>query len=179
MYLIVGCSTANEICECLKKIYSQATKVINFSKGLGLKYKTFSAVMLGKTPYSTLNQFINALTSSKISEDEEEVSQNIITWYSLPKKGGEYERTTLTLEKHVSCLQDREQVLITVNIDHVFSTTKHFKVKIRKRIILAHVESVVGIIILLLSFFIGGINRINLLINYDKQRLDITFISKH
>ena len=73
MYLLVGCSTAKEMWECLEKSYIQATKTINFTRVLGLKYKTF--VMLGKTPYSTLNQFIYALTSFYIREDRKEVSQ--------------------------------------------------------------------------------------------------------
>ncbi|KAH0717546.1 hypothetical protein KY285_013577 [Solanum tuberosum] len=75
MYLIVGCSTANDMLECLKKAYIQARKVINFARGLCLKYKTFRTVILGKTSYSTLNQFIYALTSFDIREDKEEVSQ--------------------------------------------------------------------------------------------------------
>ncbi|KAH0777089.1 hypothetical protein KY290_008500 [Solanum tuberosum] len=73
MHLIVGCSTAKEMWECLEKAYIQATKIINFARGLGLKYKTF--VILGKAPYSTLNQFVYALTSFGIREDKEEVPQ--------------------------------------------------------------------------------------------------------
>jgi len=73
MHLIVGCSTTKEMWECLKKAHIQATKVIYFARGLGLKYKTF--VILGKAPYSTLNQFVYALTSFDIREDEEEVPQ--------------------------------------------------------------------------------------------------------
>ncbi|KAH0707717.1 hypothetical protein KY289_012793 [Solanum tuberosum] len=63
MHLIMGCSTAKKRWECLEKAYIQATKVINFTRGLG------------KTPYSTLNQFIYALTSFDIRKDEEMVSQ--------------------------------------------------------------------------------------------------------
>ncbi|KAH0698858.1 hypothetical protein KY285_013105 [Solanum tuberosum] len=63
MYLIVGCSNAKEMWECLEKTYIQATKVINFARSLG------------KASYSTLNQFINALTSFDIREDEEEMPQ--------------------------------------------------------------------------------------------------------
>ncbi|KAH0679283.1 hypothetical protein KY284_020368 [Solanum tuberosum] len=70
MYLIVGCSTSKEMWECLEEAYLQATKdkefqlkqqlqtihkpvdedskVINFARGLGLKYKTFRTVMLGR-----------------------------------------------------------------------------------------------------------------------------------
>ncbi|KAH0728435.1 hypothetical protein KY284_004300 [Solanum tuberosum] len=94
MYLIVGCSTAKKMWECLEEAYLQATKdkefqlkqklqsvklgtetideyikefkgicddlvaihnpvdedskVINFARGLGLKYKTFMTVMLGR-----------------------------------------------------------------------------------------------------------------------------------
>ncbi|KAH0717896.1 hypothetical protein KY285_013927 [Solanum tuberosum] len=73
MHLIVGCSTSKEMRECLEKAYIQATKIINFARGLGLKYKTF--VILGKAPYFTLNQFVYALTSFDIREDEEEVPQ--------------------------------------------------------------------------------------------------------
>ncbi|KAH0647510.1 hypothetical protein KY290_033507 [Solanum tuberosum] len=73
MYLIVGCSTAKKVWECLEKADIQATKIINFARDLGLKYKTF--VILGKTPNSTLNQFVYTLTSFDIREDEEKVSQ--------------------------------------------------------------------------------------------------------
>uniref|UniRef100_M1BN43 PAE n=1 Tax=Solanum tuberosum TaxID=4113 RepID=M1BN43_SOLTU len=73
MYLIVGCSTAKKVWECLEKAYIQATKIINFARDLGLKYKTF--VILGKTPNSTLHQFVYTLTSFDIREDEEKVSQ--------------------------------------------------------------------------------------------------------
>ncbi|KAH0717677.1 hypothetical protein KY285_013708 [Solanum tuberosum] len=118
MDLTVGCSTAKKVCECLeKKSYIQATKVIYFARGLGLKYKTF--VILGKAPYSTLNQFVYALTSFDIREDEEDVPQQTTTWYYLLKKAGEEETTTLTPVKHVSSLLDREQVLRTVNMDQV------------------------------------------------------------
>ncbi|KAH0764298.1 hypothetical protein KY285_000169 [Solanum tuberosum] len=101
MYLIVGCSTANEMWECLEEAYLQATKdnefqlkqqlqsvnlgtktideyikefkgicdglaaihkpvdedikVINFARGLGLKYKTFRTVMLGGDMIRTCN----------------------------------------------------------------------------------------------------------------------------
>ncbi|KAH0714702.1 hypothetical protein KY284_007607 [Solanum tuberosum] len=75
MYLIMGCSTAKEMWECLEKTYIQATKVINFARGLGLKYKTFRTVILGKAPYPTLNQFVYALTSFDTREDEKDVSQ--------------------------------------------------------------------------------------------------------
>ena len=50
-------------------------KVINFARGLGLKYKTFRTVMLGKASYPTLNQFINALRGFDMREDKEEVPQ--------------------------------------------------------------------------------------------------------
>ena len=63
MYLILDCSTAKEMWECLKKAYIQATKAIYFARSLS------------KTPYPTLNQFINALTSFDIREEEEKESQ--------------------------------------------------------------------------------------------------------
>jgi len=49
--------------------------VINFARGLGLKYKTFKTVMLGKATYPTVNQFVNALRDFDMREDEEEVPQ--------------------------------------------------------------------------------------------------------
>ncbi|KAH0768481.1 hypothetical protein KY285_004352 [Solanum tuberosum] len=119
MYLIVGCSTAQEMWECLEETYLQATKNkefqlkqqlqniklgakkldeylkefkgicdglaaiqkpldedskgINFARGVDLKYKTFRTVMLGKTPYPTLNQFANALRGFDMRENDEEV----------------------------------------------------------------------------------------------------------
>ncbi|KAH0645347.1 hypothetical protein KY284_033231 [Solanum tuberosum] len=69
MYLIVGCSTAKEMWECLEKAYIQATKM--------------------KKRYYNKTK----------------------TWYCLLKKAGEEETTTLTPEKQVSSLLDREQVL--------------------------------------------------------------------
>jgi len=121
MYLIVGCSTAQEMWECLEETYLQATKdkefqlkqqlqniklgakkldeylkefkgicdglaaiqkpvdedskVINFARGLSLKYRTFRTVMLGKAPYPTLNQFVNTLRGFDMRENDEEVPQ--------------------------------------------------------------------------------------------------------
>ena len=49
--------------ECLEKAYIQATKPINFFRGLG------------KTSYPTLIQFINALMIFNIRKEEEKVSQ--------------------------------------------------------------------------------------------------------
>ena len=46
-------------------------KMINFARGLGHNYKTFMTVMLGKTPYPTFNQFVNALRGFDMREDEE------------------------------------------------------------------------------------------------------------
>jgi len=52
------------MCDSLVAIHKHVdkdSKVINFARGLGLKYKTFRTVMLGKTPFPTFNQFINAI----------------------------------------------------------------------------------------------------------------------
>ena len=49
--------------------------MINFARGLGLKYKTFWTVMISKETYPTLNQFINALKGSDMREDKKEVPQ--------------------------------------------------------------------------------------------------------
>ena len=46
--------------------------MINFATSLGHYYKTFKTVMLGKTPYPTFNQFVNALRGFDMREDEEE-----------------------------------------------------------------------------------------------------------
>lgn len=59
----------------IHKLVDEDRKVINFSIGLDLKYKTFETVMLGKAPYPTLNQLVNALRSFYMREDEEEVPQ--------------------------------------------------------------------------------------------------------
>ena len=56
--LIVGCSTAKDMWVCLKKAYIKAIKAINFARSLG------------KTSYPILNQFVNALTSFDIREQE-------------------------------------------------------------------------------------------------------------
>lgn len=52
------------ICDGLAAIHKPVDedhKVINFSRGLRLKYKTFRTVILGKTTYPTLNQLVSAL----------------------------------------------------------------------------------------------------------------------
>uniref|UniRef100_M1DT70 Uncharacterized protein n=1 Tax=Solanum tuberosum TaxID=4113 RepID=M1DT70_SOLTU len=62
MHLIVGCSIAKDMWECLEEAYVQATKdkefllkqqqqnkVINLARVLGLKYKTFRNFILGQT----------------------------------------------------------------------------------------------------------------------------------
>lgn len=63
----MDCSTAKEIWVCSKKAYIQATKIISFARGLGIKHKTFD--ILGKTPYFTINQFVYVATSVDIRED--------------------------------------------------------------------------------------------------------------
>ncbi|KAH0706132.1 hypothetical protein KY289_011208 [Solanum tuberosum] len=145
MYLIVGCSIAKEMWECLEETYLQATKdkefqlkqqlqsvklgtktideyikefkgicvglgsihkhvdedskVINFARGLGLKYKTFRNVMLGRMKKTCHNK--------------------TIAWHYLPKGAGEEETTlkeeetiTSILEEEASSLLDKEHVLI-------------------------------------------------------------------
>ena len=69
---------SKRICDGLASIHKPVdndSKVINFVAGLGFKYKTFRIVMLGKSLYPTLNQFVNALRGFDIREDEEEVPQ--------------------------------------------------------------------------------------------------------
>ena len=51
------------------------TKVINFARGICHIYKTFRTVMLCKTPYPTLNQFVHALRGFDTREDKEKVPQ--------------------------------------------------------------------------------------------------------
>ncbi|WMV41791.1 hypothetical protein MTR67_035176 [Solanum verrucosum] len=61
------------ICDGLTAIHKpvdEDNKVINFDRGLGLKYKTFKIVMSGKAPYPTLNQFVKALMGFDIRVDE-------------------------------------------------------------------------------------------------------------
>lgn len=46
------------ICDVLvaiQKPVDKGSKIINFARGLGLKYRTFRIVKLGKAPYPTLN----------------------------------------------------------------------------------------------------------------------------
>lgn len=59
----------------IHKPVDEDSKVINFARGLVLKYRTFRTVMLGKAPYPTLNQFVNALRGFDMREDNEEVPQ--------------------------------------------------------------------------------------------------------
>ena len=52
------------ICDGLATIHKtvdEDSRVINFARGLGLKYKTFKAVMLGKALYPTFNQLLMLL----------------------------------------------------------------------------------------------------------------------
>ncbi|XP_015169970.1 uncharacterized protein [Solanum tuberosum] len=68
------------ICDGLAAIHKpvdEDSKVINFARGLGPKYKTFRTVMLGKPPYPTLNQLINALRGFDLREDDGEESQHV------------------------------------------------------------------------------------------------------
>nr|XP_016492298.1 PREDICTED: uncharacterized protein LOC107811814 [Nicotiana tabacum] len=67
------------ICDGLAAIHKpvdEDSKVINFARGLGPKYRTFRTVMLGKPPYITLNQLINALRGFDIREDDEDTQLN-------------------------------------------------------------------------------------------------------
>ncbi|OIT38994.1 hypothetical protein A4A49_56276, partial [Nicotiana attenuata] len=68
------------ICDSLTAIHKpldEDKKVINFARGLGSKYKTFCTVMLGKPPYPTFNQFVNALRGFEMREDiDEQVQQS-------------------------------------------------------------------------------------------------------
>ena len=47
--------------------------MINFATSLGHYYKTFMTVMLVKTPYPTINKFVNALRGFDMREEEQEV----------------------------------------------------------------------------------------------------------
>lgn len=53
----------------IHKCLDEDSKVINFARGLGNKYKTLRTVMLCKAPYPTFNQFVNALRGFKMRED--------------------------------------------------------------------------------------------------------------
>jgi len=68
------------ICDGLAAIHkpvNEDSKVKNFARELGPKYKTFRTVMLGKPPYPTLNQLINALRGFDLREDDGEESQHV------------------------------------------------------------------------------------------------------
>ncbi|KAH0636166.1 hypothetical protein KY290_036588 [Solanum tuberosum] len=63
------------ICDSLTAIHKpldEDSKVINFAKGLGHKYKTFRTVMLGKHPYPTFTQFVNGLRGYAMREEDSE-----------------------------------------------------------------------------------------------------------
>lgn len=67
------------ICDDLAAIHKpvdEDSKVINFARGLGPMYRTFRTVMLGKPPYPTLNQLVNALRGFDIREDDEDTQLN-------------------------------------------------------------------------------------------------------
>ena len=66
------------ICDGLATIHKpemKITKVINFARGICHIYKTFRTVMLCKTPYPTLNQFVHALRGLDMREDKKKVPQ--------------------------------------------------------------------------------------------------------
>ncbi|XP_075088534.1 uncharacterized protein LOC142170506 [Nicotiana tabacum] len=63
------------ICDSLTAIHKpldEDSKVINFAKGLGNKCKTLRTVMLGKPPYPTFPQFVNALRGYDMREEDSE-----------------------------------------------------------------------------------------------------------
>lgn len=68
------------ICDGLAAIHNpidEDNKIINFARGLGSKNRTFRPVMLGKTLYPTLNQFVNALRGFDMrGEDDKAPPQN-------------------------------------------------------------------------------------------------------
>ncbi|XP_070034394.1 uncharacterized protein [Nicotiana tomentosiformis] len=101
MFLIIGCTSAKKIWQSLEDNYLQASKdkefqlkqqiqsikmgltaihkpleedskVINFAKDLGNKYKTLRTIMLGKPPYPTFPQFVNALRGYDMREEDSE-----------------------------------------------------------------------------------------------------------
>lgn len=95
------------ICDSLAAIHKpvdEDSKVVDFSRGLGLKYKTFKTVMLGKAPYPTLNQFVNALRGFDIREDKDNVSQQNQNMIFSAQRDGEEKTTTLILEKEASSM---------------------------------------------------------------------------
>lgn len=64
------------ICDSLMAIHKpidEDSKVINFARGLGSKYKTFRTVMLGKTPYPTFNQFVTTLRGFEMRKDADDI----------------------------------------------------------------------------------------------------------
>ncbi|KAH0754409.1 hypothetical protein KY290_024679 [Solanum tuberosum] len=56
----------------IHKPLDEDSKVINFVRGLGRKYKTLRTVMLGKPPYPTFGQFVTALRGFDMMEEGEE-----------------------------------------------------------------------------------------------------------
>ncbi|XP_070013052.1 uncharacterized protein [Nicotiana sylvestris] len=67
-----------EICDSLMAIHKpldEDSKVINFARGFGSKYKTLRTVMLGKPPYPTFNQFVNALRGFEMREDTDDIME--------------------------------------------------------------------------------------------------------
>ena len=82
--------------------------------------------MLGKSPYPTLNQFVNALRGFDIREDEEEVPQKNHNMAFSTQRGsgrGNYSKkkeTITSIQKKVASNQlDKEHVLIIVEMDQV------------------------------------------------------------
>lgn len=71
------------------KYVDEDNKVINFARGLGLKYNTFMTLMLGNILYQTFNHFIYTLTDFDIRENEEKRYHNkIITCMVLSVQRG-------------------------------------------------------------------------------------------
>jgi len=100
----------------------------------------------------------------------------IKTWHSLLKEAGEEETTlkeeeTITSipEEEASSLLDKEHVLITKETDQVLRTV--LQVEVMRGTILMRVKFVVGITILLLSVFTGGITLTKPQMSYHKHWL--------
>ena len=107
------------ICDGLATIHmhvDEDNKVIKFARGLGLKYKTFKTIMLGKAPYPTFNQFINALRGFDMRKDKEEVPQQNHNMRFFPKEVGEKE-TTLKEEETITLIPE-EEVLSLLDREH-------------------------------------------------------------
>ena len=148
--------------------------MINFARGLGLKYETFKAVMLGKALYPTFNQFINALSDFYMREDEAEVPQQNHNMAFSAQRGrgkGNYSqrRGNNNFNSSAKCFKSARQGTCFYNIGNKPGPQISPSSESHERNNSDACQICSRITILLLSVFTGGITLTKPKISYHKH----------